>query len=209
MNYQKAIAVVILIAIVVCVVAIIALVVNTFICNNCLLGGGGQAQPQTVLPPNGLGVVPADIKDNRPRYNSLENATALFNEIPGLFKDDTGYYHIYSIRGENVDDTGKAAKWIFEMKTVAGSEIRVFERDTWTVIPWNLTKTKEIVTMDTIVSPSDLFNKSGPQILEMGRLSSAQTRSLELRGNVYTLTFKSASASTIMTFDAATGALIE
>ena len=108
-----------------------------------------------------------------------------------------------------MDDTGNAAKWIFEMKTPEGSEIRVYERDRWTVIPWNLTRSKEIVTMDTIVSPSDLFDKNGPQILEKGRLSSAQTRSIELRGNVYTLTFKSANASIIMTFDAATGALIE
>ena len=210
MNYQylKAIAVLVLIAIVVGAVAIIALVVNTFICNNCLLGGG-QAQSQTTrVPVTGSGNTPMNIPEERPVYSSFDEARSTIGELPGLASDSNGHFQVYFIQGQNLDENGQAERWLFEVKTGSGKELRVFDRNGWTVIPWNVDNAMENISIDEIKSPSELFDQSKSLILQNGSVSSA-VREIELRGNVYTLTIKSPDTSAVMIFDATTGALIE
>lgn len=205
-QYQKAIAVLVLIAIVVGVVAIIALVVNTFICNNCLLGGGGQAQP---IPVKDSGLVSLEIPDETPVYSSFENVRSLFGEMPGLARDNNNHSRVYFMQGHNLDENGWAESWMFEVKTTGGTGLGVYDRHGWTTMPWNVPHTMEEINIDTVISPSALFRQSSTLILRNGSVSSAPSREIELRGNVYTLTITSGTTSEVMKFDATTGALIE
>ncbi|MFA5268440.1 MAG: hypothetical protein WC379_10760 [Methanoregula sp.] len=205
-QYQKAIAVLVLIAIVVGVVAIIALVVNTFICNNCLLGGGGQVQP---IPVKGSGLISLDSPDETPVYSSFEEMKSQFGEMPGLARDNSSHSHVYFMQGQNLDENGWAEKWLFEVKTTDGTGLGVYDRHGWTIMPWNVPHTMEDINIDTVISPSALFRQSSTLILQNSSVSSAPSREIELRGNVYTLTITSEKASAVMKFDATTGALIE
>ena len=207
-QYQKAIAVLVLIAIVVGAVAIIALIVNTFVCNNCLLGGG-QAQLQTTrVPAANSGIAPMKKIDERPVSSSFDEAKSTIGEIPGLAIDSKGHYQVSYVQGQNLDENGQAERWLFEVKTNQGKELRVFDRNGWTVIPWAVDNSMEEIKIDEIKSPSLLFSENRQLILQNGSASSA-VREIELRGNVYTLTIKSPDAAAVMVFDATTGALIE
>jgi len=209
MSKKKGIPVLLIIVLLVSLIAVIFLFVNLIFCSTCFPTDNQEKLPAAVQVPNGRGIVPESRPDYRPVYSDLEEAEAGFSEIPGLFKDDTGHYHIYYIQGQNLDDTGKAAKWVFEMQSIAGTEMRVYDRNGWAVIPWNVTHDSGDINIDTIISPSALFNQSRPLLLERGLLSSSQTRDIELRDSEYTLTVSSANNSTIMRFNAVTGALIE
>jgi hypothetical protein len=206
MNYQKAIAVLILIAIVVCGVAIIALVVNTFICNNCLLGGGGQAQPG---PVKGSGLSQLESPDETSVYSSFEEVRSKFGEMPGVARENNSHFQVYFIQGQNLDENGWSEKWLFEIKTPEGAVLEIYDRHGWTMIPWNVPHSMEEINIDTVISPSDLFKQSSTLMHQNGSVSPASLREIELRGNVYTLTITSGKTSGVMKFDATTGALIE
>jgi hypothetical protein len=208
MNEKKGISVLVIILLLAGLIAISALFVNLILCSNCFPFGELQ-QPQTArVPAGGLGLTPGNMTYETPGY-SFEEAFLGLRGSPDLAGDHNSSFQISYIQGQNVDEMGRAARWLFETKSVGGTDLRVFDRHGSSVIPWNVTDATEDINTDAIISPSVLFSQSRSIILRNGSFSSAQARDIELTGTVYTLTITSATTQTVMRFNATTGALIE
>jgi hypothetical protein len=208
MNKKKSTPILVIIVLLVSLVGIIFLFYNLIFCSTCF-PSSNQTEMQTTQVPIGMGLVPVSKPDQSPAYRSFEEGISKLDEIPGLERDHDNHFQIYFIQGQDLDENGWAGKWLFEVKSTGGTELRILDRHGWTSIPWNVTHSVESIKTDTIVSPSVLFNQSRSLILQNSPASSAPVREIELQGNVYTLTITSANASKIMKFDATTGALIE
>ena len=207
MNRKKGIPILVIIVLLVSLAGIIFLFYNLIFCSTCF-PSNNQTEMQTTQVPTGGGLVPVSKPDQSPVYRSFEEAVSNLDELPGLERDHESHFQIYFIQGQDLDENGWAAKWLFEAKSTGGTELGVFDRHGWTSIPWNVTHSVESIKTETIVSPSVLFNQSRSLILRNSSASSAPVREIELQGNVYTLTITSANASEVMKFDATTGALI-
>jgi hypothetical protein len=198
----------VIILLIVGLIVISALFVNLILCSDCF-PFGEQAQLQTTgVPAGSLGLTPGNTTDQVPVYYSFEEAFLGLVKSPDLAGDNSSFQISY-IQGQNVDEKGHAARWLFETKSTGGTYMRVFDRNGPTVIPWNVADATENINTDAIISPSVLFNQSRSMILQNGSFSSAQERDIELTGTVYTLTITSGATPTIMRFNATTGALIE
>jgi hypothetical protein len=208
MNEKKGISALMIILLVAGLIAISALFVNLILCSDCL-PFGGQAQQQTTGLPAGSPGVPGNLTDETPGYYSFEDAFLGLEKSPDLAGDHNSSFQISYIQGQNVNEKGRAARWLFETKSTGGTDMRVFDSNGAAVIPWNVTDATENINTDAIISPSVLFNQSRSAILQNGSFSSAQARDIELTGNVYTLTITSATRQTVLRFNATTGALIE
>jgi hypothetical protein len=208
MNEKKGISVLVIILLLAGLIAISALFVNLILCSTCF-PFGGQGQPQTAAVPAGSqGPAPGNITDETPVY-SFEEALLGLRQSPDLAGGSNSSYQVSYIQGQNVDEMGRAARWVFETKSIGRTDLRVFDRHGSSVIPWNVTDATEDINIDAIISPSVLFNQNRSAILRNGSFASAQKRDIELTGAVYTLTITSGTTQTVMRFNAATGALIE
>ena len=205
MNKNKRTPVLLIIILLISLVAVIILFATLIFCTTCFASAPPGEQPASPGS-TGADLGPVILTDESPVYTSFEKAASGLGDIPGLSRDHESRLQISYIKGENVDENGWAARWLFEARSDSGSELRVFDRRGWTVIPWNVTHVTESISLDGIVSPTVLFNQSRSLIAENN--PSPSGREIELQGNVYTLTINSVNASRVMRFDATTGALI-
>ena len=206
MNEKKGISVLVIILLLAGLIVISALFVNLILCSTCF-PFGGPAQPQTAgVPAGSQGLAPGNMTDETPVYSFEEAFLGLQHSLDRAGENNS--VQISYIQGQNVDEKGRASRWLFETKSIGGTTLRVFDRHGPTVIPWNVTDATEDINIDAIISPSVLFNQSRSIILRNGSFSSAQARDIELTGAVYTLTITSAATQTVMRFNATTGALI-
>ena len=168
-----------------------------------------QMPPVNVSPTIDVGVVPLDMAPG-PEYISFEEARGdlLQSDLLSLnsFQNTS---RILFIEGGNLDNSGNAERWVFWVKKGETSELRIYDRSGWTIIPWNSAISGEEIHVDRIVSPGDIFKPASIQIPNTTPSTLPVQRDLSLRNGVYRVTITSGSSSQILIFNATTGAPIE
>ena len=115
---------------------------------------------------------------------------------------------VYYIFSRDVDSSGNAISWLFGVRQSTGTELLMYDRAGWKIIPWNATLPSEEIVLNQVVSPNTLFVQNKEVIFSSSSQSIPDRRDLILKQGIYTLTVNSGSKSRILTFNATTGALI-
>lgn len=165
-----------------------------------------QTPVQNISPPVNIGLrqipefpVPTSV--------SLERARQMLNEIEyPVDMGNNSRQEIYYVLGRNLDITGSAESWLFVTRSPGGNELKVYNRNRWTTIPWNATLPSEEIPFDRILLPEELINQSRNEIA--GTAGPNGIREIELKNGIYSLTVKEGSKDRILAFNATTGALI-
>lgn len=115
---------------------------------------------------------------------------------------------VYYILSRDVDRSGNALNWLFGVHQSTGTELLMYDRTGWKIIPWNATLPSEEILLDQVLSPGTLFIRNKDVIFNASSLSDTGRRDLVLKDGIYTLTINSGSTSRTLMFNASTGELI-
>ena len=178
---------------------VISALVALVLCSACVL-------PQNGKPPvnNSLSQITTQEISN---YISFEEVKLKFEEYISSNSpvDKLPVYYIFS---RDVNSSGNAITWLFGVRQSTGTELLMYDRAGWKIIPWNATLPSEEINLDKVVSPSTLFIQNKKVVFSSSSPSVQERRDLVLKEGVYTLTITSGSTSRILTFNATSGALI-
>jgi len=115
---------------------------------------------------------------------------------------------IFYIIGIDVDESGNARNWIFAVRRTSETEMLAYDGKNWVTIPWSAPLDLEEITVDSIISPAQLFSRNAAVIVRSPPPADPERRELELKQGIYTLTITSGSTSRVLAFNATTGELI-
>jgi hypothetical protein len=127
----------------------------------------------------------------------------LRNEMKS-YGDAMGKLHVYFIEGNDVDDSGNAASWVFGVGSSPDNTMIMFDGNTWTTTSSGGSLSSNEISLSGVVDPASLFKQNQQAINEGSHSGSPVTRSLVLSDGVYTLR----SDKTMLTFNASTGTRI-
>jgi hypothetical protein len=116
---------------------------------------------------------------------------------------------ILFIQGVNLDGGGNAERWIFDVDNAGVNEMIVYDRSGWTIIPLTREIYAEEIALERVISPEALFNQNSLRTLS-GSLSTIPVRrDIELKNGTYKITILSNGLSSVLKFNATTGAAME
>ena len=115
---------------------------------------------------------------------------------------------VYYIISREVDNSGNAVSWLFGVRQSTGTELLMYDRTGWKIIPWNATLPSEEILLDQVLPPGTLFIRNKDVLFNATSPSITERRDLILKQGVYTLTINSGSSSRTLMFNATTGVLI-
>jgi hypothetical protein len=116
---------------------------------------------------------------------------------------------IYYILAKDVDDSGRAMSWVFEVNYDMEDRLLIYDKSGWTVFPKsNTTLPSEEIAVDNIISPGNLIARNKAIITSTSSSAIPEIRDLELQHGIYTLTLYSGSKGRILKFNTTTGVLI-
>ena len=178
---------------------VISALVALVLCSACVL-------PQNGKPPvnNGLSQITTQEISN---YISFEEVKQKFEDYSSI-NGSAEKLPIYYIFSRDLDISGNALTWLFGVRQTTGTEVLMYDRAGWKIIPWNATLPSEEIILNQVVSPNTLFIKNKDVIFGASSHSIQERRDLELKQGVYTLTITTENTSRILTFNATSGALI-
>jgi len=178
---------------------VISALVAMILCSACVL-------PQSGKPPvnNGFSQITTQETSN---YISFEEVKQKFEEYSSI-NGSAEKLPIYYIFSRDVDSSGNAITWLFGVRQTTGTDVLMYDRAGWKIIPWNAILPSEEIILNQVVSPNTLFIKNKEEIFGASSPSIQERRDLVLKQGVYTLTITSGSTSRILTFNATSGALI-
>ena len=165
------------------------------LCSGCVLPGSEK-------PVVNVGLSQVTTPEISP-YISFEEAKQKFEDYNGAEK-----LPVYYIFSRDVDSSGNATIWLFGVRQSTGTELLMYDRAGWKIIPWNAILPSEEIILNQVVSPNTLFIKNKDVIFGASSHSIQERRDLELKQGVYTLTITTENTSRILTFNATSGVLI-
>jgi len=185
---------------------ILALVAMS-ICSACVLQPQNNQTPvQNISLPVNIGL--RQISESPfPTSVSLEKARQMLGDIKD--EGDMGNnssQEIYYVLGKNLDGMGNAESWLFGIRSSAGNEMRIYDRNHWTAIPWAATLPSEEIRFDQILVPEELINQSRNEIA--GTTGKNSIQEIELKNGIYSIILTEGSSDRILAFNATTGGLI-
>lgn len=167
---------------------------------------GPSAQDQTVVnntSVTNVGLV--QIAGTSPDDSfTLENAaSAVAGDYPQLngSPQETPFYYI---RGENVDSSGQAERWVFGVREEKNTTMLVYDRTGIARIPWQKDGLPDQeITVAAILSPAEIMN-----IAHSENQTTTGNPDLEISNGVYTVTEPVGSHPREYTINATSGVLI-
>jgi hypothetical protein len=139
---------------------------------------------------------------------SFETAKQNFLEYQSESINDTeSRKNVNFLLSRDIDEQGTATSWIFGVSGDKGPVYLVNDVTGWTTIE-HVTLPSEKISLDTIVTPENLFKQNSEAILHGSSKAGSERWDLELQRGVYTLTITSGGSTRSLTFNATTGALI-
>ena len=182
---------------------VISALVVLVMCSACVLPSADQKPQQD----GGLTQVTVPVESSRIGFEvALQNLKDYRLDSSSVSPENK---RIYYFSAKDVDDSGNATSWVFAVKNITTNELLIFNGKRWTVIPWIITTLpSEEISVDHIISPGNLFTRNKAVILSNSTSKIPGRHDLELQKGIYKLTIYSGSTSTILSFNATTGALI-
>jgi hypothetical protein len=183
------------------VIFVISALVVLVLCSACVFSPPAGQKPQQE---GGLTQVNVPVESSR----------ISFEEVKQKFEDYHRITHpdeklpVYYIFSRDVDSSGNAQTWLFGVRHSTGTDLLMYDRAGWKIIPWSATLPSEEIILDQVVSPNTLFIKNKDAIFSASSPSIQERRDLVLKEVLYTLTITTENTSRILTFNATSGALI-
>lgn len=183
------------------------------LCAACIAAGCTmpfQSQENTALTPALTQKIPINIGSTSMsssgdfRYTSFNDALTLLQTMEsdeGI--TDSATKSVYYLRGENVDTSGNAVRWMLGVRKSNQTSLYLYKHEDWVETPWSMPDASERIELDTITPPSALIQNS-----TASSQGDVQRRDLELYNGVYTLTITTPGSIQEYRYNAVTGALI-
>jgi hypothetical protein len=137
-------------------------------------------------------------------YISFDEAKEAFRNYAG----PSGELPVYYLLSHDMDSAGDASSWLFGVYQGNGTVLLIYDRTGWNINPWNAMLPAEEILLDGVVPPGTLFTRNKESIFTAASLAVPESRDMELKEGVYTLTIRSGSTSRILMFNAITGGLM-
>jgi len=186
------------------VIFVISALVVLVLCSACVFSPPSGQKPQQE---GGLTQVNVPVESSRISFEAAHQKLKEYQM--DSVSESASNKTIYYILAKDVDDSGNAMSWVFDVKSGMGSRMLIYDKSGWTVFPRsNTTLPSAEIVVDHIVSPGNLLTRNKAVILSTSSPAIPERRDLELQEGIYTLTLYSGSKGRILTFDANTGALI-
>jgi hypothetical protein len=178
---------------------VISALVALVLCSACVL-------PQSGKPPvnNGISQITTQEISNYISFEEVKQKYEDYSSVNGS-AEKLPVYYIFS---RDIDNSGNATSWLFGVRQSTGTEVLMYDRAGWKIIPWNATLPPEEIILNQVVSPNTLFIKNKEVIFGASSPSIQERRDLVLKQGVYTLTITSENSSRVLSFNAISGALI-
>jgi hypothetical protein len=157
---------------------------------------------QTTTPAGNAGLTQLNSGNHAPV--SLGYADMRLRNEMKSYGDAVGKLHVYFIEGNDIDDSGNAASWVFGVGSSPDNTMILFDGNTWTTTSYGGSLSSEEISLSGVVDPATLFSQNQQAINGMSPPKSPVPRSLVLSDGVYTLR----SDKTMLTFNASTGTRI-
>ncbi|MGD1005008.1 MAG: hypothetical protein ABR887_06240 [Methanoregulaceae archaeon] len=117
-------------------------------------------------------------------------------------------YSIYYIRGTNLENDGRALKWMFGITYENQSAMMYYDQAGWQSILWQGGLPEKEIVIGSILSPSEIIQKNIGIIFGSNPSQNNRIERLELNNGIYTLTVYRQDMKQIFSFDAVSGVLI-
>ena len=187
-------------------VLVISLLLVLYFCSACTSQSppqtANETAVQTTTPAGNAGLTQLNSEKHAPVSLGYAD-TRLRNEMKS-YGDAMGKLHVYFIEGNDVEDSGNAASWVFVVGSSPDNTMILFDGNTWTTTSYSGTHSSDEISLSGVVDPATLFRQNRQVITGGSPPGSPVTRSLELSDGVYTLR----SDKTMLTFNASTGTRI-
>ena len=133
------------------------------------------------------------------RFEGEENTTG--NATPDR--------QVLYIRGLRLGSTGEADNWMMVVRHGGNASLITCDKYGESISRWNTSITMQGIPMDRILTPAELLTRSHTIIFTQQNESDLDPMVLELSGSSYTLTITGRNKTSILTFNAITGALTD
>ena len=133
------------------------------------------------------------------------------NQLSTFFLEKKGVssnYSIYYIRGTNLENDGRALKWMFGIKSENQSTMMYYDQAGWQSILWQGGLPEKEIVIGSILSPSEIIRKNIEIMFGSTPSQNNRIERLELNNGIYTLTVYRQDMKQIFSFDAVSGVLI-
>jgi hypothetical protein len=150
-----------------------------------------------------VGIVPIASNYLNKSFTLEEAASAVAdnyqNQVNGSLQNPTFYY----IKGENVDESGKAERWIFGARVGNSTSMLIYDSTGASRITWQGLLPEQVINTASILSPASIIKIAYPENQNItGDLQ------LEINNGEYTVTAPSGSHPQEYRINATTGVLI-
>jgi hypothetical protein len=179
------------------------LIVGMCLCAACVFGPSGQTQTavnKTSVTTAGLVQIPGDkVHESYSLEDAAAGAMSVY-QVNGSQQN----LPIYYIRGENVDTSGKADRWVFGVREGKNATMIVYDQTGVAKIAWQDDGLPDQeITIAGIRSPSDIMN-----IAHSGNQTTTGNPELEISRGEYTVTEPPGSSPRAYVINATTGVVI-
>ena len=182
---------------------VISALVALVLCSACVLPSFGEQKKQE----GGLTQITVPAASSRigfeEAYQKLKDYRADSSSVSPEDK------RIYYILAKDVDESGNAKSWVFEVDNGNSPKLLIYDKSGWTVFPQSDTVlVSEEILLDQIISARELLTKNKAVIQSSASSEIPDRQDLELYQGVYKLTRYSRSTPSVISFNATSGALI-
>jgi hypothetical protein len=136
---------------------------------------------------------------------AADNSLAVKGENKTVAGEDV---HILYIKGEDLTESGQASRWTYAVRHMNRIFLITQDRYGQSVIEWNASMPKDELTMDRIISPSELFSRNRVLIFSHSANDKQNHLSLTLINGTYFVRITGKESAKVLTFNAETGALL-
>jgi hypothetical protein len=162
-------------------------------------------QTQTQSPVADVGLVPLTISQGLELVSFDEAINSLEGRNIHSKTSDDNKVTLFFIQGGDLDDAGNARQWIFGINNGKTNELRVYDHNGWTVVPYGGSLPSHEILPDAVIFPGRLFSENRVAILGDTLSPAPQHRDLDLRNGTYRITITSGNSSRILIFNATSG----
>ncbi|MDD1653679.1 MAG: hypothetical protein LUQ64_03950 [Methanomicrobiales archaeon] len=159
------------------------------------------------MTPSGGGGGVTDITVYKEGYSSLDEAMASFHRVEQEQFPDLAGMEITQVMGVRVSSEGKARTWTLGFRGLNSTKVLEYHAGDWTRLDLDLPLPDQAIRLDQVLSPDRLYATQKARIKEVLDRQGTTESDLLLAGDVYTLTVPSTSGTSVLRFDARTGAV--
>jgi hypothetical protein len=123
--------------------------------------------------------------------------------------NETSEKEIYYIFGKDVDKNGNASVWIYGVRHAMGKSLLLYDRSGWKIMSWGGILPDKQIQLKTLTSLHSIFARNNDMINNNSIYFGDLKRQVELMNNTYFITISDDKKTSVFTFNATSGALIQ